>query len=386
MQEFPPPPKPEPNPEEEINPEKKQEELSVSEIIEKIENGENVSEEDERKLREGIEEVVLEDKPEGEWTAEENEMRAAYSRGVNEGLFPESEKISLTLSFDLESVRYNGFNREEKEKTVEKRVNDAKEGLAEMEEKIIMDEYRDLKKREDKRMELKDEKDRINDEKMEIYEKFYREEINTEDILSEKGKEDLIEIINALKESNQAVLNMNRFEYCSLADDDIESLIKESHIENDFEIRKLEKLLASYNGSIDILSKKELTPEQEGALAKFRQLIKENPRATRAVIITAALLIIGAIAYPYVASYLAERGMEEVGEKMIEKAIEDGVAAETAKKIGLAGIGAAVGGAGLLGAALYKLSQIKEEDVDDFMSKICGVAIPHRKTTTTATK
>lgn len=378
------PPKPEPYPEEEIKSENNQEGLSVSEIVEKIENGENVSKEDEKKLREGIEEVILEDKSEIEWTAEENEMCVAYRRGVNEGLFPESEKISLTLSFDLESVIYNKSSEEEKREKVEGRIVDADKGLAE--EKIMMDEYRDLKKREEKRMELKDESDRINDEKMEIYEKFYREEINTEDILSEKGRGDLIEIINALKESNRAVLNMKRFEYCSLADDNIESLIEESHVENDFEIRKLEKLLASYDGIIDILSKKELTPEQEGALAKFRQLIRENPRATRAVIITAALLIIGAIAYPYVASYLVERGMEEVGEKVIEKAIEDGAAAETAKKIGLAGIGAAVGGAGLLGAALYKLSQIKEEDVDDFMSKICGVAIPHRKTTTTTAK
>ena len=384
MQEFPPPPKSEPESEKEINPDKNQEELSVSQIVEDIENGKEVGKEEEKKLREEIEKVILEDKSEEDWTAEERKMLSVYSWGVNEGLFPESEKISVTLIFDLENIRYN--RSEEKEKIVEGRVEDAQAGLAR--EEIMMSEFEDLQKREEKRNELKDELERINDEKMEIYEKFYKEEINTEEILSEKGKRELMEIISALKESNQALLNLKRFEYCSLAASDVEFLIDKSHIENDFEIRKLEKLLVSYNGIVDILSKKEeeLTPEQKSALDKFRQLIKENPKATRAVIIAAALVIIGAVAYPYLMSYLAERGAEEAGEKIIEKAIEGEAAGKAVKGIGLVGIGAAVGGAGLLGAALYKLSQIKEEDVDDFMSKICGVAIPHRKKTTTTAK
>lgn len=369
---MPPLPKLNPDLEKEIKPDiENQERLSVSEIMEKIENGKEVGEEEEKKLRTAIEEVVLTEKREEEWTAEEEKMLSVYSRGVNEGLFPESEKISVTLSFDLESIKYNRSRKEEKRETVKKRVEDAESGLAG--EGIIMSEYlEDLEKREEKRIELKEEMERINDEKIDIYRKFYEEEINTEDILSEKGREDLMEIINALKESNQVLLNLKRFEYYSFATDDFESLIEKSHLENDFEIRRLEELLGSYDRVINLLSKKEeeLTPEEKNKLDRLRQWIKENPKTTLAVVI-AFLVVLGLATYGIPAAGMPGMpGMPGVG----------GVFAvlKTARGV--------MGGAGILGAALYKLSQIKEEDVDDFMSKICGVAIPHRKKTTTATK
>ena len=277
MQEFPPPPESEP---EETNSDENQEELGVSEIVEKINNKEKITGEEEEKLRTEIQNTICEEKPEEEWTAEEREAQSAYSKGIKEDLFEERRERSATLDFDLESIKYNRSSREGKEEKVKERVEDAESGLAEKE--IIMSEYHDLEKREEKKNELKNELERIIDEKMEIYKEINEEEIVTADIFSEEGREKLKKAINVLKESDQALLNLRRFEYYFFASDELESLIEKSHIEKDFEIRGLEKMSKSYDGIMELLNKKEgeLTLKEIDIREKMKQWMKKHPKAT----------------------------------------------------------------------------------------------------------
>jgi len=382
MQEFPPPPESEP---EETNSDENQEELGVSEIVEKINNKEKITGEEEEKLRTEIQNTICEEKPEEEWTAEEREAQSAYSKGIKEDLFEERRERSATLDFDLESIKYNRSSREEKEKTVENRIKDAQAGLAGTEEEIIMSEYQDLEKREEKKNELKNELERIIDEKMEIYKEINEEEIVTADIFSEEGREKLKKAINVLKESDQALLNLRRFEYYSFASDELESLIEKSHIEKDFEIRGLEKMSKSYDGIMELLNKKEgkeeeLTPEERSIRKKMQQWMEDHPRATLAIAILALAAIAG-VAWHFGGPVLmAKWGAEKVMEEAIVAEVAKGSAAgKGVAWMGYLGKGAAyVGaGAGIAGKAgiLGWLATIKQKNIDRAMSVLTGVNI-----------
>ena len=355
--------------------------MSVSGIVGEIENGEEVGKEEEKKLRGEIEKVILEDKLEGEWTVGEGEMMAAYLEGVRQGWFKEGDLTRVAVDFDLETVKFNEYKEEKKIAKIEERKKDAGEKLVKREviesQEEITENFRELQGTL---------KNQIAEES-EAYEKLV-ETRSAENLFSKEGRNEMIGIINSLKKSNQIELDLERLEYYHLAssDEHLKFLIEEHHTEKDYTIRMLEEALAGYDKILEILEKeeRELTEEEKTMLGRISQWMKENPRYT--ILGLLAILAAAGLIITYGPGLLAgmggEKAVEEIGIEVAKQVAEG----ETAKKIGLAGIGAAVGGAGLLGAALYKLSQIKEDDVRRFMEKVCGVSIPQMKTTTTTAK
>lgn len=363
MNEYPPPPKPE----DETNTEDNQEEFGVSQIIEKIENGETVGEGEEKILREKIESVILEEKSEEEWTVEESEMMTAYLQGVREGWFKDGDLTRISVDFDLENIKFNKFNEKAKIAKIEERQEDARGELMKQEIEVsqenISEDFEEIEKRL---------KDQIVEE-AKAYEKLL-EARSAEDIFSKEGREEMKSIINSLKKSNQLGLNLERLEYYRLACDDenLKFLIDRHHTEKDYTIRMLEEALVAYDKMLSILDKEDelLTEEERGLLTKLFELMKENPKTLLAILaILAGLGLIAAYGPGFLAGLAGEEAAEEIAKEVVKQVAEK----EAARKIGLAGVGAVVGCAGLLGA-IYALTDEKKRD--DFMKWICGVDVP----------
>lgn len=359
----------------EFPPQENQEVLGVSEIMEKIERGERPSSEEEKILKENIEEAILrrgreETAPEEmileeeEKREEEKKMMAAYLKGVEMEWFMEGDITRMAIDFDLETVKFNKLeNREEKEKEVNNKKEEFKNDLAGRE--IMVEEFEEMEEAK-KKME-NDLADQVLDHE-DILAQIKNEEINFDEL----GRAKLKEMIYDLRENDQNLLDLHKFEYYF---EDINKLVEEYHTEKIYIIKMLEEALEAYDQIIILLEKKEeeLKPEEQEMLEKLFKWMKEHKgRLT----ILAILTMLGALGLIYGPGLLAGMAGEEAAEKIVEEGIKAIAEKAEAKKIGLLGI---MGGAGLLGAVLYKLSQIKEEDVDDFMSKICGVSISHRK-------
>ncbi len=373
--EFPPttlPPIPEDETEIETNPEENQEVLGVSEIMEKIERGEKPSREEEKILKENIEDAILrrgsEKTAPEEMTMEEEEKRekekemlAAYLKGVEMEWFMEGDITRMAIDFDLETIKFNKLeNRGKKEKEVNSKKEEFKNDLADRE--IMVEDFEEMEEAK-KKME-KELTEQVLDHE-DILAQIKNEELNFDEL----GKAKLKEMIYNLKENDQNLLDLNKFEYYF---EGIDDLVEEYHTEKIYIIKMLEEALEAYDQIIILLEKKEeeLKPEERKMLEKLFQFIKENPKLTLlavlAFLLGLGLLTCGMPGIPGMPGAPGMPGMPGVGGIVTALKTAGGVA----------------GGAGLLGAALYKLSQIKEEDVDDFMSKICGVSISHRKKTT----
>ncbi len=380
MNEWPPttPPLPKPKDEKEPSPEENQEVLGVSEIMEKIERGERPSLEEEKILKENIEDAILrrgsEKTAPEEMTLEEEEKReeekeilAAYLKGVEMEWFMEGDITRMAIDFDLETIKFNKLeNREKKEKEVNSKKEEFKNDLADRE--IMVEDFEEMEEAK-KKME-KELTEQVLDHE-DILAQIKNEELNFDEL----GKAKLKEMIYNLRENDQNLLDLHKFEYYF---EDVNKLVEEYHTEKVYIIKMLEEALEAYDQIIILLEKKEeeLKPEEQEILEKMFKWIKENKgRLT----ILAILTMLGALGLIYGPGLLAGMAGEKVAETIAEEGIKTIAEKAGAKKLGLLGI---MGGAGLLGAVLYKLSQIKEEDVDDIMSKICGVSIAHRKTTT----
>ena len=387
--EFPAPPKPESDPEEEKNPEDNQEELSVSEITEKIKNKEEFDEKESEFFNAKIGEIKNkaekwreEDKNEGEiWemlSEEEKEMLQEFSEAAREQILGERSRIQKEINNASEAEEFNELDDKGKKEGVENRSEEIKNDLTRegMEVKDDIEEFR--KQREGMEEQMK--------KKFKGYAQMEEElsRVCEGDLLEGESKEKLKKIVGALRDISQTKLNLERFEYLEKSLEDIDSLV-DIHNEKDFTIRKLEEVVEKWEELLGLLEKdlEELTEDEELVLKAWAQWIKDHRKELAVAGITIAGLYYGG---PIVAGAVA------------------GAAGWVAGGVGSGIGGAIVGGKWLYGGALYVggkvgagavaflgvaavlgwLSQIKEEDIDDFMSKICGVAIPHRKKTTTA--
>ncbi len=356
-----------PKPETETNLEENQEESSVFGIIEKIENGEQIGKEEEKMLREEIESVILEEKTKEEWTTEESEMMAAYLKGVEMRWFKKGDLVRIEVDFDLENIKFNKLNEDEKKAKIEERQKDAREKLIEQGMEVSQENIsEDFKEIEEKLQ------NKIVEE-TEVYEKLLKAR-SAEDIFSKESREEIKNIITSLKKSNQTELSLERLEYYHLACDDkkLRFLIDKHHIEKDYTIRMLEESLGAYDKILVLLDKKEeeLTEEEKGVLAKIFKLIKENPKITIIAILT---LLAGLGLIMYGPGMLAGLAGEEVTEEIAKEVVKQMAEKEAAKKIGLAGAGVLVGGVGLLGG-IYALFDEKKRD--NFMKWLCGTDVP----------
>ena len=371
---------------EETNSEKNQEELSVFEITEKIKNKEKLNEEESGFLDARIEEIknkVEEWKSEGKnedeiWkmlSEEERGLRREFDEAVKEQILEGKSKIREEIDNTPEAKEFNGLNEEEKKERVEKRREEIKNDLT-REGIEVKDDIEEFRKRREELEEWKKEK-------FEGYAQMKEElsRICESDLLEGESKEELKKIVGAFRDISQTQLNLERFEYLERSLEDIDSLV-DIHNEKDLIIRKLEEVIEKWEELLKLLEKdlEELTEEEELVLKNWAQWIKDHQKE----LAVAGITIAGGAGTLYALSTMAGGGG---GMAVLWNA-------------SVAGGGKLVGGALYWGgktvagaasflkiaAVLGWLSQIKEEDVDDFMSKICGVSIPHRKKTATATK
>ncbi|MCK5332686.1 hypothetical protein KAJ41_02370 [Candidatus Parcubacteria bacterium] len=352
---------------------KEAENLSVDEIIEKINKGEKVNEKGEEKLRKEIEKVILTNKPKEEWTDNEAKMMTAYIMGIDQGWFKEGEMVLMEINFDLENVKFNDLNTEdEKRDWIKKRKEDA---VKELIERKVIENSEEI----DSDYEML--KTKLQEQIMEEH-TAYEELCNgqsAEDLFKEKGKAKMKDIIKHLKNSNQIKLDLERLEYYNFASDDsnINDLINGHHVERDYVIRMLEQSMVALDKMTDLFDKEErgeLTEEEKGVLARIAHAIKENPKMSILAIMT-LLAGIGLVAvygpgiYAGVMALLGEHATEEIAKKTIEQAVKQGVG----KGLALTGASMAIGGAGLL-AVLF--TALNEEQRDNCVKWLTNKPVP----------
>ncbi|MCK5413508.1 MAG: hypothetical protein KAI57_04005 [Candidatus Pacebacteria bacterium] len=354
----------------------KSEDLSVVVIVKKINKGERVDEKGEMKLRKEIEKIILAkgsvDESKEVWTDDEGKMMAAYIKGIDLKWFKEGNMTRMEIDFDLKSIEFNDLETEnEKKDLIEERKKDSAEKLIEQNvvenEEEINDNIGELKRGLQKKIEIE----------AKAYEDICKEQ-SAEDLFNESGREKMKNIIEYLKKSNQIELNLERLDYYNIASDSgkIDSMIREEHVQRDYIIRMLEQSLLALEQVKELLDKKEedLNNEERSALEKIAQVIKENPKMT--IVAVAALLAgLGLIAVYGPGIYAGVTGLagEEVAEEIIKATMKQAVDNGAKKGLTYLGVGAVVGGTGLI-AAFY--AAFDEGKRDDFMKWITNKDVP----------
>lgn len=332
----------------------------IDRIMNDIFSEKEVSDEDEQTLRTKIEDVVLGEKTEDELTEDEEGMMIAYARGIELEWFKEGNINRMVIDFDLETVKFERFNDEEKVEKIKERRENAKEELAK--EEIDIPEENDYE-------ELKDSLKNQLAKETEAYSKLYKNQ-NAENFLNSGGKDDLKKIIESLKNSNQIALNLERLEYYQLAcqDKGLQSLIKQNHIEKDYTIRTLEGLIEKFDVIFEILNKQEelLTENEKTFLEQLTKLIREN-KLTIAAIVT--LLVAGGLLVafgPELTLIMPSLEAGLLGEKIL-------IAAKSVATITTASVTA---GTLVTGALAGAYSYLNEERRDQICETIAGVPLP----------
>ncbi|MCK5122910.1 MAG: hypothetical protein KAQ87_02075 [Candidatus Pacebacteria bacterium] len=348
-----------------------EQEPSISQIKEKIKDGKELNNEEEKVLMKELEIImeVVRKQEEGEILTKEEEkinneggeIISLVAEAIDKGFISVGREMNGVVDNMDEIKDFKKLSEEEKTERIEERKGKIENAAKEMGIKLKDDIGEIEKQIEDFREELKDK-----------YEEYAEIENNLNQIHGAnveegEGIRKMKETFSSLKGIYKGQLHIAYLEYWKKYKQD-PKLLFESHAERELLMSKWEALI----GNLEIAGDAE-----EEVLRAWAQWVKDHPGITLAALALAlaAGITAGVLLYPEVMAFLAERGGEEIIKEVGPEVAKTSIwVAGKAFAVSAAGVAAGTAvGAGFLGKVISLLSD--EEKRDSLAEWLCGAKL-----------